>query len=268
MLIGIVIALPEEWHYFRRAFIVHHEHQLEGCRHYTGRFGRIPIAAILGGVGKENARKAVRALCDAHPISVLLSIGYAGALQSELKRGDIVLSSYSRNAEAMDPVPADLKLMGKLRGVADESHEHHVYLSPLFTADAIVARHEDKVKLFQETGIQIVDMESHSVYCEARARGIPFVGIHAITDTAEEDIPALEIITPFLMSGSLWRYPKLFFQLATHPHYILDLVPLGHDAKVAGERLAHFLICNRANVSGLLEDLSSPPPDAILRNTK
>jgi hypothetical protein len=47
----------------------------------------------------------------------------------------------------------------------------------------------------------------------------------------------------------------MFLQLATHPHYILDLAPLSHDAKVAGERLAHFLICNRANLSRLLSEL-------------
>jgi len=255
MQIGIVIALPTEWGYFRRAFDVHHEHHLGGHRHYTGRFGQVPIAVVLSGVGKRNAREAVKSLCDIHRISALLSIGYAGALDTELKRGDVVLSHSSRNEQKLEPHVTDDSLAEKLRSVADESHEHHVYLSPLYTADQIVARHEDKQQIFKATGIQVVDMESFSVYSEAKARGIPFIGIHTVTDTAEEDIPALEIITPFLMSNSLWRYPKLFWQLASHPRYVVDLALLNHDAKVAGERLTHFLVANRANLGRLLASL-------------
>jgi len=252
---GIIIALPTEWGYFRKAFHLHHEHHLGGRRHYTGRFGRLPISVIIGGVGKQNAQRAARLLCDAHELSALLSIGYAGALGPALKRGDIVLSAFSYNDELLKPQPVDLAVVERLHGMADESHEHHVYISPLYTADKIVARHEEKLQIFDRTDAQIVDMESSAVYMEAKARGIPFVGIHAITDTAEEDIPALEIITPFLISNSLWRYPKIFLDLARQPRFIFDLAVLNRDAKVAGQNLAHFLISNRANLSGLLASL-------------
>jgi adenosylhomocysteine nucleosidase len=256
MQIGIIIALPTEWGYFKRAFHVHHERNLGGHRHFTGRFGRLPISVVIGGVGKQNALKAARMLCDAHDdISALITIGYAGALNPELKRGDIILSSFSVANEQHQPLASDIQLAERLRSVADESHEHHVYVSPLYTADKIIARHEEKRHLFQKTKAQIVDMESYSVYSEARARGIPFIGIHAITDTAEEDIPALEIITPFLISDSLWRYPKIFFDIATKPKFIWDLAMLNHDAKVAGKNLAHFLISNRANLGDLLSHL-------------
>jgi adenosylhomocysteine nucleosidase len=256
MHVGIVIALPNEWGYFKRAFHLHSEHHLEGRRHYTGRFGRLPVSVVLGGVGKKNAREAVHLLCQAHKISVLLSIGYAGALSPELKRGDIVLSSFSRNDKPLNPTPNDLTLAEKLKSVADESHEHHVYVSPLYTADKIVARHEEKKQIFEKTGAQIVDMESLSVYQEALELKIPFVGIHAITDTAEEDIPALEIINPFLLSNSWVRYPKIFFDIAKRPRSIWDLAMLNHDAHVAGNNLTHFLISNRANLGDLIARLS------------
>lgn len=252
MNVGIIIALPTEWRYFRRAFHVHHEHRLRGLRHYTGRFGRVPISVVLSGVGKGRAMQAARMLCEAHEISALLSIGYAGALSPELKRGDIVLSASSGNAEAFAPHPDDAALTERLRSVADESHEHHVYVSPLYTAEKIVARHEEKRQIFEQTGAQIVDMESFAVYSEARARKIPFVGIHAITDTAEEDIPALELINPFLTSDSIWRYPKLFWDITCRPRFIVDLVLLNHDAQVAGRNLTHFLRSNSANLGNLL----------------
>lgn len=253
---GILIALPTEWGYFRKAFHVHHERHLGGRRHYKGRFGRLPIAVVLGGVGKQNAADAARRLCEVDQPSALITMGYAGALSPELRRGDIILSSYAITEDQADPQSPDLALAEQLRGVADESHEHHVYVSPLYTANRIVARHEEKLQIFEKTKAQIVDMESHPVYLEARQRGIPFIGIHAITDTAEEDIPALEIINPFLTSNSPWRYPKIFWDIATHPRFIWDLAVLNHDAKVAGRNLAHFLQCNSANLGALIARLS------------
>lgn len=257
MHVGIVIALPNEWGYFKRAFHLHSEHHLDGRRHFSGRFGRTPVSVVLSGVGKKNAREAASALCKAHKCSALLSIGYAGALSPELKRGDIVLSSYSRNAVEMQPKPEDFALAEKLKSVADESHEHHVYVSPLYTADKIIARHEEKKQLFEKTGSLVVDMESYSIYNEAVSQKIPFLGIHAITDTAEEDIPALEIINPFLLTDSWVRYPRIFWDIAKRPRSIWDMALLNHDAKVAGNNLTHFLIYNRANLGDLLARLSS-----------
>jgi nucleoside phosphorylase len=258
MQVGIIIALPTEWGYFKRTFHVHRESKLAGHRHFAGRFGRLPISVVIGGVGKENAARAAGLLCEAHnDISALMTIGYAGALSPELKRGDIVLSSYAMTTQPFEPTDADLKLSEKLKGVADESHEHHVYVSPLFTADKIIARHEEKKELFEKMKTQIVDMESWSVYSEAKKRKIPYIGIHAITDTAEEDIPALGIITPFLMSESLWRYPKIFLDIASNPKVIVDMAFLNHDAKVAGRNLYHFLLANRANLGDILSRLAT-----------
>jgi adenosylhomocysteine nucleosidase len=203
---------------------------------------------IIAGVGKDRAREAAELLFEEHGPSVLVSLGYAGALSPELKRGDIVLSAYSMNQHQGQPRAMDVAFEERLRGIADESHEHHVYVGPLYTADKIVARHEEKKEIFEKTNAPIVDMESFSVYQVARNQGIPFVGIHAITDTAEEDIPALEIINPFLASSSPWRYPQLFWDIARKPRFVVDLLMLNHDAQVAGRGLTHFLNSNRANL--------------------
>ncbi len=253
--IGIIIALPTEWGYFRKVFHVHQEQRLGGCRHYMGRFGRLPISVVISGVGKTNARTAAQLLCESDRPSALVSLGYAGALNPELKRGDIVLSSYCRNDEEIQVTALDQNLSERLKAVADESHEHHVYVSPLYTANRIIARHEEKRQLYDRMHTDIVDMESFAVYQIAKSRGIPFIGIHAITDTAEEDIPALEIITPFLMSKSLMRYPKIFWDMARRPKFAWDLALLNHDAKVAGRNLTHFLMCNSPNLGSLMAKL-------------
>jgi len=255
MPLGIVIALPNEWGYLGPAFHSHTGGTLVGRRSFVGRLGTSPVIAMVGGVGKENARRASAALCDTHGATVLLSIGYAGALDPELRRGDIVLSAYSMSDRNEAPRDEDLEREDRLRGVADASHEHHVYVGPLYTANRIVARHEEKNALFTRTRCPVVDMESWAVYSEARARKLPFLGIHSITDTAEEDIPALEVINPFLKSESPWRYLRLLFDVLKRPKLFWDMAMLSRDAKIAGRNAAHFLVSNEGRLADLARDL-------------
>lgn len=272
MPLGIVIALPNEWGHLGPAFHSRMGGTLVGKRFFFGRLGTAPVVAVVGGVGKANARRAAAVLCDVHGATVLLSIGYAGALDPELRRGDIVLSAWSVNGMNEGPSEEDLEREGRLREVADASHEHHVYVGPLFTADRIVARHEEKIALFSRMGCPAVDMESFSVYSEACSRNLPFLGIHAITDTAEEDIPALEVITPFLMSESLWRYPRLIVDVLRRPKLFWDMAMLNRDAKIAGHSAAHFLTSNQECLGELTQDLrvrgaaggNSPPEHVAL----
>jgi adenosylhomocysteine nucleosidase len=255
MPLGIVIALPNEWGYLGPAFHSHAGGTLVGKRAFIGRLGTAPVVAVVGGVGKDNARRAAARLCEEHKATVLLSIGYAGALDPELRRGDIVLSAWSVNGLSAGPTEEDRAREARLRGVADASHEHHVYVGPLYTADRIVARHEEKSSLFARTGCPVVDMESWAVYSEARARNLPFLGVHTITDTAEEDIPALEVITPFLMSESPWRYLRLMLDVLLRPRLFWDMAMLNRDAKIAGHNAAHFLVANQARLAELAQDL-------------
>lgn len=255
MPLGIVIALPNEWGYLAPAFHSHTSGSLVGKRAFIGRLGTAPVVAMIGGVGKVNARRAAAALCDMHGATALLSIGYAGALDPELRRGDIVLSAWSVNGKDGGGSEEDLEREGHLRRVADASHEHHVYVGPLFTADRIVARHEEKSALFARTRCPVVDMESFAVYSEARSRNLPFLGIHTITDTAEEDIPALEVITPFLMSESPWRYLRLIVNVLKRPKLFWDMAMLNRDAKIAGHSAAHFLTSNQGRLGELAQDL-------------
>jgi adenosylhomocysteine nucleosidase len=259
---GFVVALPNEWKYFRTAFSHLRRGHCRGLTEYRGLFGDMECVIVLGGVGKENAAIAARTLVEHYPISTLISMGYAGALSPELVRGDIVLSAYSLAAGKPMVSQWEMELEQDLHLMADQSHEHHVYVSPLFTADRIVARHNEKRQIFEQSGAEIVDMESLSVFKVAREERIPFLGIHSVTDTAEEDIPALEVINPFLSSKSFWRYPKIFWDIATHPKFVYDLAILNHDARIAGKNLAHFLKANEAAFGELIRSCIGSYPRA------
>lgn len=249
---GFVVALANEWKYFRAAFSGLRRGRCRDFVEYRGRFGSMDCVVLLGGAGRENAAAAARTLVEYQPISALVSLGYAGALSPELIRGDIVLSAFSMAEPAFTPAPWEQELEQNLHLMADQSHEHHVYVSPLFTTGRIVARAGEKRLLFEQTRADIVDMESISIFKVAREERIPFLGIHSVTDTADEDIPALEVIDPFLASKSLWRYPKIFWEIATHPRFIYELAVLNRDARIAGMNMAHFLKANESSLCNLI----------------
>lgn len=262
--LGFVVALPNEWKYFRGAFTQLRRSRLLHWREYRGRFAGMDCIVLLGGVGRENAANAARALVEHNSVSAMMSLGYTGALSPVLVRGDIVLSAYSMAVGPVGPVATqwELELEQNLHLLADRSHEHHVHVSPLLTADRIVARQEEKRRLFEQTGAEVVDMESISLFKVAREERIPFLGIHAVTDTAEEDIPALEVINPFLESKSFWRYPNIFWDLITHPRFIYDMAVLNHDARMAGRNMAHFLKANESAIGKLIQSCIDSYPGA------
>ena len=261
---GFIVALPNEWKYFRNAFSQLHRGRNHGLVEHRGRFGDMDCVIVIGGVGRENAATAARTLVEYQPVSALISLGYAGALSPELVRGDIVLSAYSTVGSARTQATQwELELEQNLHLMADQSHEHHVYVSPLFTADRIIARAHEKRQIFDQTGAEIVDMESASLFKVAREEQIPFLGIHSVTDTAEEDIPALEVINPFLCSNSFWRYPRIFWDIAAHPRFIYDLAILNHDAQIAGRNLSHFLKANQTALCELIRSCIGSYPRRV-----
>jgi adenosylhomocysteine nucleosidase len=93
-------------------------------------------------------------------VSRLIMAGLAGALDPALRIGDIV------TGEA------------------------------IHTTDHLIATPAEKVALFRETGARAVDMENAIVRRAAEAAGIPFIGIRAISDTANQAIdPAVLTLT-------------------------------------------------------------------------
>jgi adenosylhomocysteine nucleosidase len=83
--------------------------------------------------------------------------GLAGALDPGLKIGDVVMD--------------DATTRGRI-----------------YTADHLIATPAEKAALFRQTGALAVDMENAIVRRAAEAAGIPFIGIRAISDTADQAI--------------------------------------------------------------------------------
>lgn len=130
-------------------------------------------ALVCGGIGAAAARRATEALIqDVRPRRVI-SAGFAGALDSSLRVGDVVEPRLVINA-------AD--------GVRDEV----VSGEGVLVTSATVADKEQKIRLRKAYGASAVDMEAAAVAQGAAAHNLEFAVVKAISDGADFSLPAMD----------------------------------------------------------------------------
>jgi adenosylhomocysteine nucleosidase len=146
-------------------------------REYDGRRFKFlesgQIVVVCGGIGAEAARRATEAVFAVYHPELILSVGFAGALDPTLKVGDIFAPS--RVLDARDGSRAEI------------AGGHGVLVS----ASAVVGM-EAKKKLAESYGAQAVDMEAAAVARGAQARGVSFMAVKAISDESDFHMPAMD----------------------------------------------------------------------------
>ena len=185
--------------------------------------GRAGISLLLTGIGRENAAKAVReflAVAAGSPPALVLTCGFAGGLDPDLKLGDVVFET------------ADENLRGKLLAAG-------VKTTKFFCADRIATTIAEKKKLRVETGADAVEMESAAIQAVCAEQKIPCATVRVISDTAGEDLP-LDFNALAKPDKNL-DFGKLLFAVATSPGKIPQLLALQRKTKFAAEQLAAVL---------------------------
>jgi hypothetical protein len=152
----------------------------------------------------------------------VIMAGLAGALDPSLRIGDVVLDA--ERAETW---------------VTHPCHGSAIHRGAIHTADHLIATPAEKAALFASTRALAVDMEQAIVRAAANAAGVPFIGIRAVSDTADQALnPAvLNLVDEFGRP----RAAALAIALARKPSLIPDLMTLGAASRLAADRLAEAL---------------------------
>jgi adenosylhomocysteine nucleosidase len=164
--------------------------------------GRADVAVRVSGVGRAAARAAALRLIDEVRPDRVFAAGFCGALDPGLKAGDIVVSPR------------------------------------IVTVDRIVGTPGEKAELRAATGADAVDMESAAVEQVCRERGIEFVAVRAVSDTAESGLSP-ELVT--LLSGGAVSVPRALLALIRRPSLLPEFLRLGKDTSFAARSLADAL---------------------------
>ncbi len=153
------------------------EHQHDGRKFVF--FEADEIVIVCGGIGVEAARRAAEAAIALHSPTLLQSVGFAGALDSGLRAGDLFMPAFV--IDARDGSRIEIEGASALeRGRQGRSS---------LVTFASVAGAQQKASLAHAYGAQAVDMEAAGVAAAARAHGIGFAAMKVISDELNFEMP-------------------------------------------------------------------------------
>lgn len=97
MTIGIIGAMDEEVQLLKEWMIVEEEETVASCSFYKGKLEGQDIVLLKSGIGKVNAALATTILHERYKPSRVINTGSAGGFATDLKVGDLVISSEVRH---------------------------------------------------------------------------------------------------------------------------------------------------------------------------
>jgi len=180
------------------------------------------VVTLIVGIGRANAEQSVRSFLTSGSPALVLTSGFAGGLNPDLKLGDVVFDVQSPKSKVQSQLTAAGAKPVKF-----------------FCADRIATTVAEKQALRAQTGADAVEMESAAIHAVCAERGIPCVTVRVISDTADEALPldfnALAKPDKSIDAG------KLALAIAKAPWKIGALLALQKKTKFAAERLAAVL---------------------------
>jgi adenosylhomocysteine nucleosidase len=191
--------------------------------------GKSGISILIAGIGCKNAEKSLREFLASNSPKLVLTCGFAGGLNPDLKLGEVVFEMPDLNSER--PAP-NCGILQKLLAVGAKPVK-------FFCADRIAITVAEKKKLCEETGADAVEMESEAIHAVCRERGISCATVRVISDTAKEDLPL--DFNKLTKADLGLNYRKLALVVAKSPQTIGALIKLQKRTRTAAEKLAEIL---------------------------
>lgn len=246
-MIVVTFALPQESQDFRRALLNLKEGPRRALRPLAQVRSSTPGELALDresrpedslrsrvrifhtGVGLAAAERAMAELLSAERPQAVISSGFAGALVPKLKLADLVVAT---NISSPDLAAACREI---------RASPASCYFGSLSTQAAAVESIADKANLGSTTGALAVDMEASAIAAACQSRGIPFLSVRAISDSAHDPLP-VPFEVWFNLEKQRPRALNLVSYLAAHPDRIGPFTRFVRGLKPARMALTSFLI--------------------------
>jgi adenosylhomocysteine nucleosidase len=221
MRIGIVAALPGELKPLVRGWTTAVANK--GSHKWIYHSNGDTWIATCAGMGADAARRAFAEAEADGPLGMVLSIGWAGALEPDLRPGgarviSLIIDAKTGERFKLTEGEPSLTLVTEDRvvGMLDKAGLRATYLSAA-----------------------MVDMEAAAVAGMARVRGIPMACIKGVSDGSTANLPDLNrFIGP---SGQL-RTGALISSIVFRPSYWLAFLELGRNSKKAAQAMCDLVL--------------------------
>jgi adenosylhomocysteine nucleosidase len=214
--VAIVAALEREVAPFVKGWA-------QSSRQWDGRSFRFyekeSSVVVCGGVGAEAARWAAEAAINLFHPAVIISAGFAGALDPALTVGDTLTP-------------------GQVIDGGDGSRMHAESGQGILITFDTVADVEQKARFAKAFGAHAIDMEAAAVGRAAQAHEIKFLACKVISDSSDTSLPPL---TDFIDVQGRFRMGKFLLHIAVRPWRWAAVRRLARDSMKAARALSGSL---------------------------
>ena len=206
-MIAVTFALRAESSEFLKRVSNKSQSARDGIKVVRGTVNDRAVEVLHTGVGEKISRQRIGKFLEDAQFQILISTGFAGALNNQLHVNDLLLA---QNFSTVDLKQAQVVLSGLPVRKAD-----------LLTFHALIDSSEERERIARESGADAVDMETEFIARACAARGIPLLSLRVITDTPTQPFPAP---------------PSVLFDIQQQRTHITSLAKffLAHPTRVPG----------------------------------
>jgi len=206
-------------------------------------FEKEGTVVVCGGMGAEAARRAAEACINLYQPQLLISAGFAGALDPSFQVGHMLTPRHVIDA-------------------GDGSRSDSGAGEGILISFETVADTEQKARFATAFGAHAVDMEAAAVARAAQAHGVKFLACKVISDTSDSRLPPLG---PFIGADGRFHAGSFILHIAVRPWLWKGMRRLARDSA----RAAHALgISLEKHGIGWAQEDNSGVPAAVGRDAK
>ncbi|MBR0237864.1 MAG: hypothetical protein IJQ39_07230 [Thermoguttaceae bacterium] len=205
-----------------------HKEDWSCCQLTFGRLGELRVVVVQTGAGRKKAAKSVRRVLNRLRPILAYSVGFAGALNPELERFQILDPVYPMNYLPTNIIDASTSSTDKKQW-------------GLYTADHVVAKLSEKAELYEKYGMDAVDMETDAVAEVCQDCGVELRCIRIISDDAKEELPP-DIENILNQNSGAGQWGAALGALFKKPSRAVDLIKLKKNSVQAAQTLAEYIV--------------------------
>jgi nucleoside phosphorylase len=226
-MIAVTFALPTESSEFLSRLRNKSHADRNGIMVIGGNIDDRQLEVLHTGVGETVCRERIGKFLQDQQFDLLVSTGFAGALNNELQVGDLLLAKNFSTIELNEKRSSVSRLP--------------IHMANLLTAPTLIDSSDERTEITRTSGAAAVDMETEFIARACAAHGIPLLSLRVITDTPREPFPAPAHVL-FDVAKQRTDLPKLATFLLTHPNRVPGLIQFARRIANGRKILANALV--------------------------
>ena len=226
-MIAVTFALPAESSEFLSRLRTRSRADRNGITTIRGKIGDRQIEVLHTGVGERVCRQRLGKFLEDQRFDLLISTGFAGALNDELQVGDLLLAKNFSTIELNEKRSSFSRVP--------------IHMADLLTAPTLIDSSDERTEIARTSGAAAVDMETEFIARACAAHAIPMLSLRVITDTPREPFPAPAHVL-FDVATQRTDLPKLATFFLAHPNRIPGLLQFARKIAHARKTLADALV--------------------------